>query len=245
MSTYLKNMAGYKHNQLKNIQKLFDKAMKRVNSFVDMDTKLVEGSEVRVEGSEIRVEGSSKRAGEELEQEIKAKHGSTRPEEGYERVLWGDLKTMFDPHFEDQGRIVGIKRLLDDLKVTTDKVCVTAAKQKRREERSLNNNPFLGEYECSSLALDRDERRDKKKRLDHLKQDQTMLVIKRFSERKKVFRERKKTERIRAKSFASLQVFSITLYMNGFSATHGMVLRYSAGNGAINGIAFIFPSHMR
>ncbi|GKD23154.1 hypothetical protein Tco_1224857 [Tanacetum coccineum] len=34
MSTYLKNMAGYKHNQLKNksfddIQKLFDKAMKR------------------------------------------------------------------------------------------------------------------------------------------------------------------------------------------------------------------------
>ncbi|GJY04950.1 hypothetical protein Tco_0370890 [Tanacetum coccineum] len=63
----------------------------------------------------------------------------------------------------------------------------------RREERSLNNNSFLGEYECSSLALDREERRDEKKRLDHLKQDQTMLVIKRFSERKKVFRERKKT----------------------------------------------------
>ncbi|GJZ38366.1 hypothetical protein Tco_0584557 [Tanacetum coccineum] len=33
---------------------------------------------------------------------VKAKHGSTRPEEGYERVLWGDLKTMFDPHVEDQ-----------------------------------------------------------------------------------------------------------------------------------------------
>ncbi|GKB74217.1 hypothetical protein Tco_0935629 [Tanacetum coccineum] len=41
------------------------------------------------------------------------------------------------------------------------------------------------EYECSSLALDREERRDEKKRLDHLKQDQTMLVIKSFSERKK------------------------------------------------------------
>ncbi|GJW00235.1 hypothetical protein Tco_1555486 [Tanacetum coccineum] len=38
---------------------------------------------------------------------------------------------------------------------------------RRREERSLNNNSFLGEYECSSLALDRDERRDEKKRLDH------------------------------------------------------------------------------
>ncbi|GKF08759.1 hypothetical protein Tco_0042983 [Tanacetum coccineum] len=44
----------YKHNQLKNksfddIQKLFDKAMKRVNIFVDMDTELVEGNEVRAE----------------------------------------------------------------------------------------------------------------------------------------------------------------------------------------------------
>ncbi|GJT65420.1 MAK10-like protein [Tanacetum coccineum] len=197
MSTYLKNMAGYKHHQLKNksfddIQKLFDKAIKRVNTFVDMDTELVEGSKVRAEGSEIRIEGSSKRAGEDLQQEsikkqkvdedketaelqrlikvvpgkeevaidaitletkpprivdykihkegkktyylliradgsskmylvsshmlksfnmedletlwklVKAKHGSTRTEEAYERVLWGDLKTMFDPHVEDQ-----------------------------------------------------------------------------------------------------------------------------------------------
>ncbi|GKB09094.1 hypothetical protein Tco_0837406 [Tanacetum coccineum] len=47
-------MAGYKHNQLKNksfddIKKLFDKAMKMVNTFLDMDTELVEGSEVRAE----------------------------------------------------------------------------------------------------------------------------------------------------------------------------------------------------
>ncbi|GKD62572.1 hypothetical protein Tco_1300081 [Tanacetum coccineum] len=33
---------------------------------------------------------------------VKAKHGSTRPEKGYERVLWGDLKTMFDSHVKDQ-----------------------------------------------------------------------------------------------------------------------------------------------
>ncbi|GJX60560.1 hypothetical protein Tco_0291950 [Tanacetum coccineum] len=33
---------------------------------------------------------------------------------------------------------------------------------RRREERSLNNNSFLGEYECSSLALDREEMRDDK-----------------------------------------------------------------------------------
>nr|GEY75956.1 putative reverse transcriptase domain-containing protein [Tanacetum cinerariifolium] len=42
-------------------------------------------------------------------------------------------------------------------------------------------------------------RRDEKKRLDHLKQDHKMIVIKRFSKRKKVFRERKKTGKIRAK----------------------------------------------
>ncbi|GKF57188.1 hypothetical protein Tco_0170725, partial [Tanacetum coccineum] len=33
---------------------------------------------------------------------VKAKHGSTRPEEGYERMLRGDLNIMFDPHVEDQ-----------------------------------------------------------------------------------------------------------------------------------------------
>ncbi|GJV54196.1 hypothetical protein Tco_1449937 [Tanacetum coccineum] len=74
MCTYLKNMAGWKPKDLKNksfanIQELFDKAMKRVNTFVDMDTELVEGSEVRAEGSETREESSSKRAGDKLKQE--------------------------------------------------------------------------------------------------------------------------------------------------------------------------------
>ncbi|GJX22955.1 hypothetical protein Tco_0227400 [Tanacetum coccineum] len=75
MSTYLKNMAGYKHNQLKNkgfndIQKLFDKEMKMVNTFVDMDTELVGASKEIVEGSEkIAQESSLKRAGEEHGQE--------------------------------------------------------------------------------------------------------------------------------------------------------------------------------
>ncbi|GKC76371.1 hypothetical protein Tco_1127145, partial [Tanacetum coccineum] len=57
MSTYLKNMTGYKHNQLKNksfndIQKLFNKEKKRVNTFVEMDTELVKGNETRVEGKD-------------------------------------------------------------------------------------------------------------------------------------------------------------------------------------------------
>ncbi|GKD24676.1 hypothetical protein Tco_1230890 [Tanacetum coccineum] len=148
MSTYLKNMAGYKHNQLKtksfeDIQMLFDKEMKRVNTFIDMDTELVKGSKTRTEGS-------SKRAGEEHESKnlkkqkldenveaevdddqeeaemkknieivpddenidredletlwklVKAKHGLTRPEKAYEKVLWGDLKVMFEPDVESE-----------------------------------------------------------------------------------------------------------------------------------------------
>ncbi|GJS30200.1 retrovirus-related pol polyprotein from transposon TNT 1-94 [Tanacetum coccineum] len=49
------------------VSRLFDKAMTRVNMFVDMDTELVKTSSKKAEGSKTRAEGSSKRAGEELE----------------------------------------------------------------------------------------------------------------------------------------------------------------------------------
>ncbi|GKA28971.1 hypothetical protein Tco_0715216 [Tanacetum coccineum] len=73
MCTYLKNMEGWKPKDLKsksfaNIQELFDKAMKRVNTFVDYRTELVEGSSKKAD-AEIAQESSSKRAGDELEQE--------------------------------------------------------------------------------------------------------------------------------------------------------------------------------
>ncbi|GJX50511.1 hypothetical protein Tco_0277356 [Tanacetum coccineum] len=79
MSTYLKNMVGYKHTQLKNksfeeIQMLFEKEVKRVNIFVNMDAELVKGSET-IESEVDRTvpklaAGSSKRdAEEELDQE--------------------------------------------------------------------------------------------------------------------------------------------------------------------------------
>nr|GEW22301.1 putative ribonuclease H-like domain-containing protein [Tanacetum cinerariifolium] len=70
MCNYLKNMEGWKPKSLKNksfdeVQKLFDKSMKRVNTFVDYRTELV------VEGSKKDevTKGSLKRIGEELEQE--------------------------------------------------------------------------------------------------------------------------------------------------------------------------------
>ncbi|GJU31792.1 hypothetical protein Tco_1175381 [Tanacetum coccineum] len=69
MCTYLKNMEGYKLKDLKSkgfdsIQEMFDRAFKRVNTFEDFRTELVEGKE--------------KRAGEELIQENKKKQKSPR-----------------------------------------------------------------------------------------------------------------------------------------------------------------------
>ncbi|GJY80477.1 putative ribonuclease H-like domain-containing protein [Tanacetum coccineum] len=63
----------------------------------------------------IRADGSSKRYSavihmlrnfdrEDLEtlwKMVKDRHGYTRPKEGYKRVLWGDLKIMFEHHVED------------------------------------------------------------------------------------------------------------------------------------------------
>ncbi|GJS16873.1 hypothetical protein Tco_0411345 [Tanacetum coccineum] len=77
MCTYLKNMDGWKpkvlkNNSFANIQELFEKTMKRVNTFVDFRTKLVEGTknEEGTNKAEAEViEGSSKRARDELEQE--------------------------------------------------------------------------------------------------------------------------------------------------------------------------------
>ncbi|GJU40018.1 putative ribonuclease H-like domain-containing protein [Tanacetum coccineum] len=168
MSTYQRNMAGYKHTQLKNksfeeIQMLFDKEIKRVNSFVHIDSKVVEGSGKKTKCSR-KETASKKRAGEELDEEsvkrqkleddaekaklqlcleivprddeavniIRADRSKkyykifsamlddfdrqdvldlyrlvkeifkTSSPEGYDRLLWGDLITLFEPSEEDE-----------------------------------------------------------------------------------------------------------------------------------------------
>ncbi|GJS63938.1 hypothetical protein Tco_0678502 [Tanacetum coccineum] len=75
MSTYLKNMGGYKYNQLKSesydeIQKLFDNEMKRVNTFIPMDSesKKAESSEKKAECNR-KKSIDKKRAGKEQKQE--------------------------------------------------------------------------------------------------------------------------------------------------------------------------------
>nr|GEX68628.1 hypothetical protein [Tanacetum cinerariifolium] len=72
MCTYLKNMDGWKPKNLKKksfdeIQKLFDSAMKRVNTFMDMNTEIVEERSKKTQ-AEV-TECGSKRQGDELEQE--------------------------------------------------------------------------------------------------------------------------------------------------------------------------------
>ncbi|GKD49844.1 hypothetical protein Tco_1278820 [Tanacetum coccineum] len=182
MSIYLKHMGKYKHNQLKGrsydeIQKLFDKEMKRVNSFVAMISKAQEICGKKDESSskktEIAQDSSSKRAGDELESDkskkqktgenkevkvdneaepkmhmvivkyddivtdaiplatkspmigidredletlwklVKTKHRNIRPEDEHERVLWGDLKVMFEPDIKSD-----VWRNLQGYKVT-------------------------------------------------------------------------------------------------------------------------------
>nr|GEV02858.1 reverse transcriptase domain-containing protein [Tanacetum cinerariifolium] len=183
MCTYLKNMVGKKLKDLKNksfdsIQKMFDRAFKRVNIFVDFRIELVEGSlkrageelkqgsskkekvddnketselkelmkiilgeeevainaiplavkslktvdcKINKEGNKsyyqiIRADGNSKMYMvfnrmlkvvnredlEDLYNLVKARYGSTRPVEDLDLLLWGDLKTMFEPYVEDQ-----------------------------------------------------------------------------------------------------------------------------------------------
>ncbi|GJS24309.1 hypothetical protein Tco_0452941 [Tanacetum coccineum] len=144
MCTYLKNMEGKKPKDLKNksfdsIKKMFDRAFKRVNTFADFRTNLVEDEEeVAIDVVPLatkpptivdwKIHKEGKEDLEDLYKLVKAKYRSTRPVKDLDLILYGDLKTMFEPHVEDQGRIVGIKRLLDDLRVTAAQVCVTAAK---------------------------------------------------------------------------------------------------------------------
>ncbi|GKC48389.1 hypothetical protein Tco_1066111, partial [Tanacetum coccineum] len=68
MSTYLKNMDGWKLHQLKGksyneVEKLFDQAMTRINNFVGMDS----AEEAK------KLEGTSKSAGDEIERKANKK----------------------------------------------------------------------------------------------------------------------------------------------------------------------------
>nr|GEX87361.1 hypothetical protein [Tanacetum cinerariifolium] len=105
---------GYKQKDFKGkgfdaIKNIFDKAYKRVNTFVDMNTEIM-GERLNKTQAEV-TEGSSKRAGDEIEQEsvkrqredlevlrsiVKTKFEKTKPVNDMDSLLFQTLKTMFE-----------------------------------------------------------------------------------------------------------------------------------------------------
>ncbi|GJX98091.1 hypothetical protein Tco_0355110 [Tanacetum coccineum] len=131
---------------------MFDRAFKRVNTFVNFRTDLVEGSSKRA-GTKLEQEVTKKQKVDDVQETAEVDNGQEvakikelmkivsdeeevaidaiplavkppsivdweihiegkksyyqiikadkKPEEGYKRVLWGDLKVMFEPHVED------------------------------------------------------------------------------------------------------------------------------------------------
>ncbi|GJY96420.1 hypothetical protein Tco_0513330 [Tanacetum coccineum] len=167
MCTYLKDL---KLKEFDSIQEMFDKAFKRGNTFEDFRIELVEGKEKRAgieliqeitkkqkveddkETTELKyqmLKSFNREDLEDLYKLVKAKYKSTRPVEDLDLLLWGDFKTMFEPHVEDKIYMLvekkyplapltlsmmlekkliidyeisfGIKRLHDDLGITAAK----------------------------------------------------------------------------------------------------------------------------
>ncbi|GJT62593.1 hypothetical protein Tco_1006126 [Tanacetum coccineum] len=92
MSTYLKNMGGYKHNQLKSksyeeIQKMFDNEMRRVNTFIPMDSEIVKSKKETKE--------SSKGTGDELESDKTNKvKSSEEKDKGSRKKILGKKRAV-------------------------------------------------------------------------------------------------------------------------------------------------------
>ncbi|GKA75909.1 hypothetical protein Tco_0782287 [Tanacetum coccineum] len=114
MCTYLKNMEGKKLKDLKNkyfdsIQKMFNKAFKRVNTFVDFRADLVEGS--------------SKRAGEELEQESTEKQKVDEDKDTVElQILMEVIPDEEEVAIDDFRGVFGVTAALIDVNAAQSKL---------------------------------------------------------------------------------------------------------------------------
>ncbi|GJS63582.1 hypothetical protein Tco_0678146 [Tanacetum coccineum] len=122
MITYLKNMEGWKHKDLKSkdfdyIKELFDKAFTRQKVDEDKDTTELQSLiEVIQDEEEVAIDAVplatkvfsqmlksfTKEDLEDLYKLVKAKYESTRLMEDLDLVLWNDCKTMFEPHVEGE-----------------------------------------------------------------------------------------------------------------------------------------------
>ncbi|GJZ53678.1 hypothetical protein Tco_0608563, partial [Tanacetum coccineum] len=122
--TYLKNIEGKKLKDSKkkyfdSIQKMFDRAFKMQKVDKDKDTtKLQSLMKVIPDEKEVTIDvlmevqrylvfsqllkSVDREDLVELYKLVNAKYGSTRPVEDMDLLLWRDLKTMFEPHVEDE-----------------------------------------------------------------------------------------------------------------------------------------------
>ncbi|GJY02812.1 hypothetical protein Tco_0360964 [Tanacetum coccineum] len=150
MSIYLKHMGGYKHNQLKGrsydeIQKLFDKEMKRVNSFVAMNTEAQEINKKKDESSskkaEITQDSSAKRAGDKLESD-KSKKQNTNENEEFEVDNEAELKKLMVTVKDDDIAI-------DDIPIATKPLVIV--------EYKLFREGIIGHYQL--IRVDRSFKR--------------------------------------------------------------------------------------
>ncbi|GJT86341.1 hypothetical protein Tco_1068058 [Tanacetum coccineum] len=76
----------------------------------------------------------------ELYKLVMNKYGSTRPEKGMDLILWGDLKTMFEPHVEDD--VWKLQHRL--LKVTAASGEVSAAQSRLMLLKNLKEKRLSG-----------------------------------------------------------------------------------------------------
>ncbi|GJR98471.1 hypothetical protein Tco_0270645 [Tanacetum coccineum] len=137
---YLKNMEGYTLKQFKGFNskragtKLEQEAAKKEKIDDDQEeAEMKKLMEIVLDEEEIAVDAIplatkppiimlqniDREDLETLWKLVKDKHGNTRPEKGYERVLWGDLKVMFEPNIESE-----VWRNLQGHKVTVWKLFI-------------------------------------------------------------------------------------------------------------------------
>ncbi|GJZ34050.1 hypothetical protein Tco_0579486, partial [Tanacetum coccineum] len=141
MSTYLKHMGNFKHSQLKSktykdIKRLFEIEMKRVNSFIPMDAD---------DRTDKEQERSSKRVGDDLESDVSKKQ---RVDEQVETEKNDDLKEEeMKKHMEivrdDNIAIDAIPLASKPPKVVAYniiKACIIGHFQLIREDRSSKRN---------------------------------------------------------------------------------------------------------
>ncbi|GKB78222.1 hypothetical protein Tco_0945117 [Tanacetum coccineum] len=115
MSTYLKNMAGYtlKEKEAALEQESSSKRQKIDEHEKEEDLKqlmkIADDKEIAVDAIPLATKPLTivdlnivKEGKKSYYNVIRADGQSKRPDEDYERVLYGDLKTMFDPHVEDK-----------------------------------------------------------------------------------------------------------------------------------------------